>query len=220
MNHFREKDLFFQKKCSMEDILKKEKPIIGIHGIRGAFTEQSLYQFMSKELSIDEEQYITRELIHSKNVLQAIENNTIDFGIFAFANSGSGGYVASLEAMGKYRYELLALFVMPICMCLIGHPDIKDTKEIQEFRGHPVAMTMCRNTLASRYPNIPLHPDTDEMDTALSVQFLMKGKLGKHTGVFASERAAQIYGARLLQKGIHDDPNNATFFAFIKKQNG
>jgi len=217
MEIFREQNLFFQKRCTPAEFLKKENPSIGIHGIHGSFTEQALFRLTQEELAVSEDKYTMRELVHADNLLHAVSEGEVDLGIFAFANSGSGGYLSSITAMGKYNYELVALMTMPICMCLIVHPEIETATELTEFRGHPVAMTMCRNTLQREYPNIPMHADTDEMDTALSVDLLMKGELPKTVGVFASERAAQIYGAKILHKGAHDDPNNATFFALVRK---
>ncbi len=217
MEIFREPHLFFQKPCTFADFFQKEKPTVGIHGIHGSFTEQALFRLTQEELFISEDQYSLRELVHSENLLHAVAEGEVDLGIFAFANSGSGGYLSSVIAMGKYSYNLVALMTMPICMCLIVHPDIQKASEIKEFRGHPVAMTMCRNTLKREYSLIPAHADTDEMDTALSVDLLMKGELPKTTAVFASERAAQIYGAKVFHKGVHDDPNNATFFALVRK---
>ncbi|MBD3270141.1 hypothetical protein GF376_01300 [Candidatus Peregrinibacteria bacterium] len=216
MAKIQERKLQFQKKCDVKEFFVKENPLIGIHGIKGAFTEQALYRLTQEELEIKESDYSTKELVHSENVLKSVTEGDIDLGIFAFANSRSGGYLASINAMGKYNYRLVALFGMPINMCLIVHPDT-DSKDLVEFRGHPVAMTMCRDNLREKYSHIPMNPDTDEMDTALSVELLMKGELPKNVGVFASERAAQIYGAKVLENGIHDDPNNTTFFALVTK---
>ncbi len=50
---------------------------------------------------------------------------------------------------------------------------------VKEFRGHPVAIAQCRRTLKKHWPRIPLNPDTDEMDTALSAKMLEEGKIKK-----------------------------------------
>lgn len=218
MKIFRERELYFQKKCSKEDFQASEKTLVGIHGIKGAFTDEALFRFTHEFLEIDENSYEISELVHAKNVLEAVSSGKTERGIFAFANSGSGGYQASIEAMGMYNFEVLAMFTMPINMCLIVHPDIQDISEVTEFTGHPVAVTMCRNTLKERWPDIPMNPLTDELDTALSVKSLMEGELPKTAAVFAAKRAADIYGAKVLEEGVHDDPNNATSFAVVKKR--
>src|SRR3990167_4210649 len=110
--------LYFQKHCSLNEITIKKNPfIVGIHGIIGSFNDQAWSTFAHEELKISDTQYDIKELVTSHNVLEAVSNGTVDVGIFAFANSGSGGYLASVEAMGEFHYKLIALFTMPISMC-------------------------------------------------------------------------------------------------------
>jgi prephenate dehydratase len=211
--------LYFQKNCTVEEFLasEKEQTVIGIHGIKGCFTDEALARLAQENLALDPVTYSVKELVHAHTVLEEVAAGKIDRGIFAVANSGSGAYLASVEAMGQYQYQVIALFTMPINMCLLSRPEISQPEELSEFRGHPVAIAQCRKTLSKRWPNIPTHPDTDEMDTALSAQLLSEGKLSKTAGIFASKRAAELYNLRVLVESVHDDPNNATAFVLIKK---
>lgn len=43
MTVFRKQDLVFAKECSREDFLIKELPLVGLHGIRGAFNDEALH---------------------------------------------------------------------------------------------------------------------------------------------------------------------------------
>jgi len=209
--------LYFQKECFMNDLLVKNKTLIGIHGIIGSFTDEALFRFAREKLGIKKEQYQIKELIHSEKVIKSVINGKTHRGIFAVANSGSGAYLASIEAMAKYNFKVLAVFSMKINMCILSHPEVTSMEEIKEFRGHPVAIAQCRRTLKKLWPNIPIHPDTDEMDTALSAKLLREGKINKKAAIFASKRAAKIYGLNILVEGAHDDPLNSTSFIVIKK---
>lgn len=208
--------LYFQKECRTKDLLIVKKPVIGIHGIIGSFTDEALHRLALK-LGIKPEQYEIKELVHSENVIKSVVNGKTDVGIFAVSNSGSGAYLASIEAMSKYNFKVLAVFTMKINMCILSHPKITSIEEIKEFRGHPVAIAQCRRTLKKRWPKIPIHPDTDEMDTALSAKMLKEGNINKKAAIFASKRAAAIYHLDILVEGAHDDPLNATSFVVIKK---
>lgn len=209
-------DLYFQKKCHKQQLLTGEKTVIGIHGIIGSFTDEALFR-LAQELGIKPQQYLVKELVHAENVIRTVVNGKIDKGIFAIANSGSGAYLASVEAMAKYNFRVVAVFTMPINMCILSHPQITSMKEIKQFRGHPVAIAQCRRTIKKSWPKIPVYPDSDEMDTALSAKMLKEGKISKQTAVFASKRAAEIYGLNILVEGAHDDPLNSTSFVVIKK---
>lgn len=215
----RHTELYVQKSCTKDDILLPATKVrVGIHGLRGSFTDEAWHRFATEVLEINEKEYEVRELIHARNVIRAVHEGEVDRGIFAFANSGSGGYTASIEAMGEYPYELLASFTMPINMCILGHPKVEHVHELERFYGHPIAILQCRKTLAQRWPDIPLELMTDEMDTALSAKLLKEGKIPSKKGVFASKRAAAIYGLRVLAEGVHHDPHNATAFAVIKRK--
>jgi prephenate dehydratase/prephenate dehydrogenase len=212
-------DLYIQKLSPVAEILPEGvSTTVGIHGIRGAFTDEAWHRFAEEILGVPEDRYQVAELVHSENVLRAVSAGEVERGIFAFANSGSGGYVESIQAMGQYQFDVLALFTMPINMCILGHPDITDIYQLDTFYGHPIALSQCRLTLAQRWPDIPVEPATDEMDTALSAKLLATGKIPKHKGVFASKRAAQIYGLKILAESVHHDPRNATAFAVVRKR--
>lgn len=208
--------LYFQKKCSKEDLVGRRKPAIGIHGIIGSFTDEALYR-LSKQIGVTEKQYEVKELIHSEKVIKSVVDGKVDLGIFAVANSGSGAYLSSIETMAKYTFKVIAVFTMKINMCILAHPEITSMNEIKKIRGHPVAIAQCRRTIKKRWPRMKVAPDTDEMDTALSAKMLKVGNIEKTSAVFASKRAAQIYGLNLLVEGAHDDPLNATSFVVIKK---
>lgn len=209
--------LNFAKKCTPIEFLTTKKPLIGIHGIAGSFNDEALYRLTHLELEIPETDYTVKELIESKKVLEAVDAGLVDRGIFALANSGGGGVLAAVEAMGRHNYDVLALFTMPVNMNMLVHPSITSISQITEFTGHPIALNMCRKTLTKNYPTIPIKPFTDEMDTALSAKLLAEDKISPTSAIFASNRAAQIYGLHILAPNTHDDPNNATVFVLIKK---
>lgn len=217
MKNSQEDYLYFQKECNVEELLVGKKTVIGIHGIIGSFTDEALFRLTQEHLGIEPEQYEVAELIYAENVIKSVVKGKVDRGIFAVANSGSGSYLASIESMAKYIFKVVAVFTMHINMCILSHPKITSMKEIKEFRGHPVAIAQCRRTLKKNWPNIPVHPDSDEMDTALSAKLLKDGKISREATVFASKRAADIYGLNILVEGAHDDPLNSTSFVVIKK---
>ena len=206
-------DIYYQLKPKVMDLKDKT---IGIHGINGSFTDEALGKIMHN-LNIAKSHYSVKELIHADRVIKNVISKKVDRGIFAIANSGSGGYVESLKAMAAHELKLIGVLQMPLKMCILSQPNIKCVEEITEFQGHPVAIAQCHKTLAQKWPNIPVSPGTDKLDTALSATYLADGKLSPTTGVFASERAADIFGLKVLQYGVNHDPNNATFFCIVKK---
>lgn len=207
--------ILINKNLSLELLLKKEVIRIGIHGIRGSFSHEATEKFLEYYKSEFPATEIV-ELIHAQWVFQWLKEDRADIWICAFANSGSGGYVETMEAMWTHIFEPLCMFVMPLNMCLLVRKEINSIDEVTRFYGHPVAIRQCEKTIESLYPDMLVEKCSDEMDTALSAKLLSEWQLGNTTGVFASMKAAQLYWLKVLKDKMHHDPNNATFFLVFK----
>ena len=217
MKVFRKQDLVFAKKCTREEFLYMENPLVGLHGIRGAFNDEALHWLTNRILGIEENEYRIKELVESEEVIRETANGKTDLGIFALANSGGGGVIAAVEAMGQYNYEVVAMFTMPVNMNLLVRPEIENADQLEKIIAHPIAMNMCLNILEEKFPNLKLEPGTDKLDTALSAKMLSEGEIPQDAGVLAARRAGELYGLKILAENVHDDPNNATVFVLIKK---
>lgn len=196
------------------DLGKKIK--VGIHGIKGCFTHESILRFC-EENKIDEDKLDLRFLVTAENVLHALTKGEIDRGVFAMANSGSGAYVSSMDPMGKYNYDVLAVYGMKIMQCLLAHPD-STVESITEVFGHPQAVSQCKRTLFEKYPKLKLVYGNDEDDTALCAKKIADGELPKTTATLASQVAAKLYGLKILSYNMHHDPFNTTTFLIVKKR--
>src|SRR6185437_1517017 len=74
------------------------------------------------------------------------------------------------------------------------------------------ALNQCRHF----FEHNPQFEKTSFYDTAGSVKMLMEQGL-KDAGAIASATAAEIYGARILEKSIEDDRQNYTRFFLLNK---
>ena len=196
---------------------EQRKVSVGIHGIEGCFTHESVLR-LCEELNIDSSKINFKYLIEAKRVVEAVSKAKIDRGVFCIANSGSGAYVESMFVMGSHQFEVLAIYGMEILQCLMAHPSIKDVSEIKEVFGHPQAISQCKRTFAEKYPQIKLAAGEDKDDTALCAKKIAEGKLPKTTATLASQIAAKLYGLNILEYGMHHDPFNTTTFLVIKKK--
>ena len=221
---FSERDISFGKpeiilQC-YEEINKifpysEEKIKVGIHGVEGCFTHESILRFC-EETKFDVKKMELTFLVTAENVLKELNKGFIDRGVFAMANSGSGAYVSSMAPMGKYNYDILAVYGMRIMQCLLVHPD-SDKNDIKEIFGHPQAVSQCKRTLVENYPRFKLVYGKDEDDTALCAKKIADGKLPKTTATLASQIAAKLYNLKILSYNMHHDPFNTTTFLIVKK---
>ncbi|WP_164997335.1 chorismate mutase [Coxiella burnetii] len=188
--------------------LKKMKSI-GIQGTKGSFSEIAAQEF-AKTQHIDD--FAVKYLISSENVLRAIENKEIDFGIFAMENAQGGVVIESVKALAKYRCTIIDMFHIPISQNLIALPEIS-FGEITELHSHRQALRQCREFLATNFWGCPL---IEENDTAESARRLKAGELPKTAAVIANKACAEIYNLQLLKENIHDLKNNLTLFLGVK----
>jgi chorismate mutase/prephenate dehydratase len=197
--------------------VKKGRVTVGIHGIEGCFTHESVLRFC-EEFGIDPKNIEFKYLVEAKRVIKATSEGKVDRGVFCIANSGSGAYVETALAMGKYPFEVLAIYGMEIMQCLLAHPSIKNISQIKKVFGHPQAISQCKRTFAEKYPQIELVPGKDKDDTALCAKRIAEGKLPRNWATLASQLAAKIYGLKILEYGMHHDPFNTTTMFVIKKR--
>lgn len=221
----------FHKKISMKPRLKIQyakdaqevfptnfgRVSVGIHGIEGCFTHESALR-IAEELGTDVSKIDFKYLIEAEKVIDAVDKGEINRGIFCVANSGSGAYISSMQAMGEYNFEVLALYGMEIMQCLMARPEVKDVSEIKEVFAHPQAISQCERTFAEKYPEIKLTRGTDADDTALCAKRIANGDFSRETATLASQLAANLYGLNVLEYGMHHDPFNTTTMLVIKKK--
>lgn len=211
-------ELNIQWSLSREEIfsLRKKSYTVGIHGIAGCFTHESIIRF-AEENKINPEIFDFRFLITAENVLKNVQEKKIDVGVFAMANSGSGAYVSSMHAMGRYDFDVLAVYGMEIVQCLMGDPRT-DFSKIEQVFGHPQAVSQCKRTFEEKYPQFKLVYGNDNDDTALCARMVKEGKLPRTTATLASQVAAKLYKLKIFAYDMHHDPYNTTTFLLIRKR--
>lgn len=211
--------IYVQEKKDNNEIFPagKEPITVGIHGISGCFTEESVLRFC-EENGIDAERFKFAYLIEAGRVVESVLSGEIDRGVIAVANSGSGVYESTIHALSENQVEVVAIYGMEIFQCLMAHKSVSSVAEITEVFGHPQAVSQCKKTFAERFPQIKLTKGQDSDDTALCAKKIADGELPKTTATLASQLAARKYGLKILEYGMHHDPFNTTTFLVIKKK--
>ena len=183
---------------------------IGIQGAIGSFSEQAAIKFVKNQKI---KKHSIQYLISSDNVLKAVENKNVDYGIFAMENAQGGVVIESVEALCKYRCKIIEMFHIPIKQNLLTIKGMK-IENISEIHSHRQALRQCKNYLVENFWSKPL---IEENDTAESARKLADGKIPTSAAVIASEYCASKYGLEILKENIHDLKNNLTLFIGIKK---
>ena len=183
---------------------------VGIQGGKGSFSEQAANQFVTNH---GLENTTVEYLISSDKVLSSVENNEVDYGIFAMENAQGGVVIESVKALAKYRCKIIEMFHITVVQNLLTLEDI-NLGDITEIHSHQQALRQCKNYLSDHFWTRPL---IESDDTAEAARRLSEGELTKSAAVIGNKSCADLYNLKILKESIHDLKNNLTLFIGIKK---
>lgn len=189
---------------------ESKKKIIGLSGGVGSFSEQATDYYCQQEGVKD---YEKKYLISVENVLTALDGGEIDLGIFPIENSNGGIVYEAVRAMSGHLFAIEKFFEIDIRHCLIAKPG-KNISDIAMISSHDQALKQCKMYLKRKWPETEIKEWTD---TADAVRAIMEGDLPENAAAIASAKAAEVYGAEILEEGIQDLKFNFTTFLAVKK---
>lgn len=178
---------------------------IGLSGARGSFSEEAARQYVRiAEVGAHELVY----LISVENVLEALQNGSIQRAIFPIENSNGGIVIEAVHAMAKHTFGIERMFEIDVHHNLLvakgAHSD-----DITAITSHDQALKQCRMYLKRRWHGIEL---VEYADTAKAAEDLGKGILPPSTAVVAPKACAELYGLEVLEESIQDLKFNYTSF--------
>lgn len=144
-------------------------------------------------------------------LFRAVLEGRAEGGVVPVENALAGAVSENLDLLVQHPLRAVAELYVRVEMCLAVRPDgADDPGALTAVASHPVALRQCRRFFAD-------HPHLARVvagDTAGSIRALMEGEPG-WDGAIGPGLAADLYGARILRRGIEDDPLNFTRFLAV-----
>ena len=201
------------KSVVMHRYAKRRIPIYGIQGGRGSFNDEAIHKYLAEHNNDD---YKIEYLMTTKKVLDRLDENEIDFGIFAVSNSRGGIVEETKEELGKHKFDVVEIVNIPIRHCVLSLAPIKKG-EIKRIMAHPQVFKQCESSLKRHYSGIPLESGRGQaIDNAKIAELLSRGKLPHGTVVMGSRHLADIYDLHIIDEDLQDDPHNTTNFIIVR----
>jgi len=186
----------------------------GIQGGAGSFNDQAINEYLSKNKIKKAE---VKYLHTTKRVLDYLEKDKINYGLFAVSNSRGGIVEESIYEMGKHRFVVVKIINVDIQHYMMVKPGTK-IKDIKKIYAHPQVFRQCEQTLKKKYPYLELlSGEGDVIDNAKTAEYLKDGKWGSDVAVVGSKRLAEIYRLEIVDSNLQDDPHNTTNFLLVEK---
>ena len=128
-------------------------------------------------------------------------------------NAQGGVVIESVEALAKYRCDIIEMFHIPVDQNLLGLTGTH-LGDITQIHSHQQALRQCKDYLSEHFWTRPL---IEEDDTAEAARRLSEGKLPTTAAVIANKSCANLYGLEFLSESIHDLKHNLTLFIGVRK---
>jgi chorismate mutase/prephenate dehydratase len=181
----------------------KQKVKVAFQGERGAYSESAVYTFFGTDAEVKPCRDLTE-------VFESVDKQDAPVGVVPVENSLEGSVNQAYDLFLTHNLKVSGEVIIRISHCLIANPSTS-LEAVRTVYSHPQALAQCRSFLERLGSDlIPTY------DTAGSVKMLREKGL-KDAAAVASEKAAEIYGMKILVKEIEDIPTNYTRFFVISK---
>lgn len=145
------------------------------------------------------------------DVLFAVANGEIDFGVVPVENAIEGSVNAVIDTMA-FDVDVLILreHLEPVTLDLLTVPGA-EISSIRKVLAIPVAAAQCRTWTRAHLPGV----EHVAVNSNAEAAELAAGQTDPTIAAIANARAGQIYGLTSAASGIQDHVDNATRFAVI-----
>jgi chorismate mutase/prephenate dehydratase len=182
----------------------KQKLKVAFQGERGAYSESAVYTYFGDEAEVKPCRDLTE-------VFESVDKQEVPVGVVPVENSLEGSVNQTYDLFLTHNLKVSGEIIIRISHCLIANPTTS-LEAVKTVYSHPQALAQCRSFLERLGSDlIPTY------DTAGSVKMLKEKGL-KDAAAVASEKAAEIYGMKILAREIEDTPTNYTRFFVISKE--
>ncbi len=172
----------------------------------GTYCEEAARYFAEK-LQISEPNFV--ECATFDEVFDCIDRGRCAYGVVAKENALEGPVTSTLDNFAfRSSAVILAEKAIDIHHCLVMHPEAK-IEDITVVASHAQGLAQCKRYLNEKLPGRTTMPTSS---TAESARLAAKDKT---VAGISNALAAEMHGARVVERGIEDRFGNQTCFALI-----
>lgn len=185
--------------------LQKTKAQVVYQGVEGAYSHAAAKQFFGDQA----------RLFHVKtwdDAMRAICAGTADYAVLPIENSSAGSVADVYDLLVKYDNYIVGETYVKVDHVLLGLPDA-ELSDIELVYSHPQGLMQCSRYLDER-KNWAKHSVNN---TALSAKHV-KEEGNKHHAAIASEMAGELYGLKILDRGVMNSRGNTTRFIVVSSR--
>jgi prephenate dehydratase len=177
---------------------------VSFQGEKGAFSQVAVQQLLGNDFQVAPFQRF-------EEVFRALAEGSVDAAVIPIENTLHGSVHENYDHLVNFELPIHAETNVRVSHSLSAPPGVS-FRNIRRVYSHPVALNQCIKFFDAnpQLERVPFY------DTAGSVKMIMQEKRTDAAAI-ASSIAADLYGAKILKRGIEDDPSNFTRFFLLKR---
>lgn len=170
-------------------------------GETGAYSEMAVYKFFGSKV----EPVPCKDF---REVFESVKTGAVPHGVVPIENSIEGSVNQNYDLFLAYDLKVCGEVAIKLAHVLIANPNT-ELENVKTVYSHPQALAQCRSYLEKHKWEI-----SPAYDTAGSVKIIKEKNL-TNAAAIASEKAADLYGMKILARNIADNPSNYTRFLVL-----
>ena len=177
---------------------------VSFQGEKGAFSQVAVQQLLGNDMDVAPFQRF-------EEVFQALADGEVNAAVIPIENTLHGSVHENYDHLVNFELPIHAETNVRVSHSLSAPPGVS-FRNLRRVYSHPVALNQCMKFFQAnpKLERVPFY------DTAGSVKMIMEEK-PTDAAAIASSIAADLYGAKILKRGIEDDPSNFTRFFLLKR---
>jgi len=178
---------------------------ITYQGVPGAFSEEAAIALLGQ----DAPRVAVAQFV---DVFRAVSEGSVARGVVPIENTLAGSVHAVYDLLAEFDVRIVAEANVRVSHVLCGIPG-SSIAALQRIRSHPVALAQCERFFRA-HPAI--EPVASYNTAAAIAEVIERGD--PHEAAIGSRRAAERYGASVLQDELEDDQENWTRFLLLARE--
>lgn len=176
---------------------------IACFGAPGSFTHQALDEYFESKT------YDRIHFNHFEDIIEALAQGAVDYGVLPIENSSTGGITEVYDLLRQHDCAIVGERRLKIEQNLLGLPDAT-LGDIRQVYSHPQGLKQSQHFLKD-------HPEIEPVpyySTSKSAE-MVAHKEDVSLAAVAGQKAAELYGLKVLLANINHNENNTTRFVIV-----
>ena len=187
------------------DQLDMENIRVVFQGVEGAYSQAAMVTFFGDHVN-------SFHVPKFRDAMEAIAEGAADYAVLPIENSTAGIVADNFDLLVDFENYIVAEQIIPVEHVLMGLPDA-EISDIQRVYSHPQALSQCEG-LFEKHRNWEAVPSGN---TALAAKKVAQDSQREEAAI-GSTFAAKLFGLKVMESRVSDEPANATRFMIVTNQ--